>query len=436
MNVYYTPIINSSPYEKENHLIREVKRESLIEVQALIASKANVNFIDSKGLTALEHAVDKHNVPIVQTLLEARASPNLSTALITSVKTQSLAITQLLINASDNLEPILGVQCLLYQKDLFGQTALMWAAAQDNEKLVRLLLDQGAKVDDVDQKKNTALLHAAKSKSSIGIALLLIQAQADIHLKDHSGRSPLLVSQRTRNLDLYSVLFQLGARMPRVQIDADNIKVRYINPRPDCDNIADIARRLCDAIQPTNLHRRLHYNPFLEDVRRAVEKATPEIPAIDQLLRIVKKKYASIKVFLTAAAIEEVIDQQERLEKDHDLKSYDYEEYDEQSLQAAIHVYRIVQSMDTTMSVSDLIRSLQHILESQKPLAKSIEAELEEQVDRATPHTLTSLKSTSDVKQILTYPVIRHRMPGRGSTHADYIKLKEAILGIKTQFSA
>lgn len=431
----------SEAFEKEYALICEVEKQNLLGVDALIQSRAHVNFIDREGTTPLDRAVARQNMPIVQRLLEARASPNLGIALVTAVKTRSLELTQLLIKASENLEPILGVQCLLYQKDPFGQTSLMWAVSANDEKMVSLLLDQKAWVNDVDQKKNSALMHAAKSKSSIQIALLLIQAQADVKAKNSEGHNAIFFAKRVQNHDLYALLFSCGARMPSINMREVNSTVHYIKPRPVYDDVSDVAKHLLQVIQPTNPHHKLLYNPFLGDVIEAVESATPLVPpdepirnaVIDELLQIVKKKYASVKVFLTTTEIEEVIAQQKELSNHPEgkaLDKYDYEEYDQPSLKTAIKVYKIVQSIDDTMSIAQVQASLETATGNQSLLARSVEIP-EEQKGMTTPHTLTTVKVTPDIKKVLTYPVVRHRMPGRGATHADYVRLKEAITALK-----
>jgi ankyrin repeat protein len=74
-------------------------------------------------------------------------------------------------------------------------TALMWAAGysdeagvQDMTKVITLLLDRGAHIDDQDNRGRTALMIAAELNHAVAVDLLLARG-ADKSLRDKQGKS-------------------------------------------------------------------------------------------------------------------------------------------------------------------------------------------------------------------------------------------------------
>ena len=79
-----------------------------------------------------------------------------------------------------------------YGNDL---TVLMWAAGysdeagtQDMEKVIKLLLDRGARIDDQDNRGRTPLMIAAELNHTVAVELLLAHG-ADKGLRDKQGKS-------------------------------------------------------------------------------------------------------------------------------------------------------------------------------------------------------------------------------------------------------
>lgn len=60
----------------------------------------------------------------------------------------------------------------------------------DKENIVKVLLTCGARVNEADEKKRTAL-HWAAIYGRLGIAKILIDGCASLNLKDETGRTPL-----------------------------------------------------------------------------------------------------------------------------------------------------------------------------------------------------------------------------------------------------
>ncbi len=79
-----------------------------------------------------------------------------------------------------------------YGNDL---TVLMWAAGysdeagtEDMEKVLALLLDRGARIDDQDNRGRTPLMIAAELNHTVAVELLLARG-ADKTLRDKQGKS-------------------------------------------------------------------------------------------------------------------------------------------------------------------------------------------------------------------------------------------------------
>ena len=67
---------------------------------------------------------------------------------------------------------------------------LFLAALYDDEEVVKLLLEAGAKVNQ-QYSNNYTPLHAACSHGSLAIVRLLLDSEADPYIKDDKGGTPL-----------------------------------------------------------------------------------------------------------------------------------------------------------------------------------------------------------------------------------------------------
>ena len=72
-----------------------------------------------------------------------------------------------------------------------GISPLFIAARNGNEELVRSLVKSGASVNQVGGTQKIGPLHWAAHKELVDIAVLLIENEGDILLKDNEGRTPL-----------------------------------------------------------------------------------------------------------------------------------------------------------------------------------------------------------------------------------------------------
>ena len=108
------------------------------------------------------------------------------------------------------LKLLLGAGADIRTKDKEGRTALMWAARDNtNPDVVRLLHEEvGADVNAKDKKGSTALILAAKWNSD-RIVNTLIDADADIYLKNDEGRQAADYAQENKKLQSTDTLRRL-----------------------------------------------------------------------------------------------------------------------------------------------------------------------------------------------------------------------------------
>src|SRR5438876_6547268 len=116
------------------------QRNDLNAADKLIRAGANVKAANRYGITPLQVAATNGSAPMIEKLLAAGADPNTATpegetVLMTAARTGDPAAVRMLlvhgatVNATENLR---------------RQTALMWAAAEDNAEAAKPVIDAGA----------------------------------------------------------------------------------------------------------------------------------------------------------------------------------------------------------------------------------------------------------------------------------------------------
>jgi ankyrin repeat protein len=194
-------------------------------VHALITAGADVRVGNDFGATPMSAAAEIGDAKIIELLLKAGAdvdSPNGEgeTVLMTVARTGRIEAARLLLRRGANPNA----------RERWGdQTALMWAAAQCQPEMIRLLLDHGAAVDlrgavrdwqrrvtaeprpkDMSHGGFTALLYAAREGCVAG-ARELLKRKADINLGDPDGVTPLVMALMNIHWDLARFLIESGA---------------------------------------------------------------------------------------------------------------------------------------------------------------------------------------------------------------------------------
>ena len=155
-------------------------------IKVLLEAGADPNIPDSVGKTSLDYA-RQFNFKEIEKLLLAASQSQSSTSGQSEVATQS---------AHPNIDEL----------NNKGFTKLMLAVRRGQTDRVRELLAAGASTDIQDTRhKNTALIWASW-KNRLEIARLLIEAGADISIKNKRGRDALWHANRRRHTNIASLL--------------------------------------------------------------------------------------------------------------------------------------------------------------------------------------------------------------------------------------
>uniref|UniRef100_A0A5F9C2K0 Fibronectin type III and ankyrin repeat domains 1 n=1 Tax=Oryctolagus cuniculus TaxID=9986 RepID=A0A5F9C2K0_RABIT len=97
-------------------------------------------------------------------------------------------------------------------RDLGGCTALHWAADGGHCNVVEWMIKDGCEVDAMDTGLGwTPLMRVSAVSGNQRVASLLIEAGADVNVKDRDGKTPLMVAVLNNHEELVQLLLDQGA---------------------------------------------------------------------------------------------------------------------------------------------------------------------------------------------------------------------------------
>lgn len=180
---------NARDNRQRTALMVAVIKKDLPRVKELLSQGADVNLVDKDSNTALYYAAElrKDAAGFVKVLLEAGADPNQACRWKQTPlgRTEDPAVIGLLASKGADLNaPI----------DQYQTIALIEAAEQGREDLVKALLENGANIEATNKYKETALLVIAEEGKKLSMAELLIKYGANINAFDKHGRTPLCLT--------------------------------------------------------------------------------------------------------------------------------------------------------------------------------------------------------------------------------------------------
>lgn len=173
-------------------------------VSSLLDAGANPNIQDTLGRTALFEAFRSNYLDIARLLLDAKADPNLRMS--SGLGPASWPVIR---NHCDMIDQLLACGLDLTARDTEGRT-LLFRASLRNLSATRKLLAAGAKIDDVNNLKQTPLAFCA-SNQLVRHMLLLIREGSAVDTRDYEGNTPLNRAARWGHIKAVKVLLRHGA---------------------------------------------------------------------------------------------------------------------------------------------------------------------------------------------------------------------------------
>lgn len=235
--------------KKRTALMVAVLMDRFEAARTLLAIDRGLERRDSYGMNAIQYAVARGDLALVQDMVKAgydvrrKADHNTSllyfatwnpkTDIFEWLVRQGLdprertdeGDTLLIAAASNGGEALvrrlleLGVDVNLANHN--GATALMAAAAKGQLATVQVLLKAGARTDPRDHLGNTAL-HAAATGGKREVVQALLQSGMDINARNEKGAPPLMVALATEKWDAARYLMDRGAALTTDKISAED----------------------------------------------------------------------------------------------------------------------------------------------------------------------------------------------------------------------
>ena len=261
--------------------------------ERLLAAGADPDAQNEFGTSALTEAAIAGYTDVIAALLKGGATADLAnpegeTPLMAIARTGNVEAATLLLDAGADVNAI----------ELWGrQSALMWAAAQQQPEMIGFLISRGADVDargavrnwerkvikeprpkDMNQGGFTPLLYAAR-EGCIECARELVAGGADLDLPDPHRVTPLVMALLNLHFDLAAYLIEAGADVNKWDLygrsplymaaDTSTLPVMgngnmVVLPSDDAHTALDVARLLLE--KGANVNARLKRRPPYRNV--------------------------------------------------------------------------------------------------------------------------------------------------------------------------
>ena len=188
--------------------------------RALIADGVDVNGRDGDGTTALHWAALHDDVETGRALLAAGARVEAAnrfdaTPLALAAENGSAAFIELLLDAGADPDAATPE----------GETALLTVARTGRADAVRLLLDRGADPNRAEGWRGQTALMWAAAEDNLAAAEALLAGGADVHERSTGGFSPLTFAVRAGHLDMTRLLVEAGASPEETLFDGTSALV-------------------------------------------------------------------------------------------------------------------------------------------------------------------------------------------------------------------
>ena len=182
------------------------KDQDQATLRSLLAQKAGVNARQPDGATALHWAAHWDDLETAELLIQAGADVNAAndagaSPLWLASSNGSANMVAKLLKAGANPNATLR----------FGETPLLAAAGAGSTDVVKLLLAAGADVNGKETQRGQTALMWAVAENHLETARALIGHGADIHARSMGGFTPLLFAAQQGNLDSARIMLAEGS---------------------------------------------------------------------------------------------------------------------------------------------------------------------------------------------------------------------------------
>ncbi|XP_016775086.2 fibronectin type 3 and ankyrin repeat domains protein 1 isoform X11 [Pan troglodytes] len=207
----YSPLVSVSttrePISSEHlHQAVSVNDEDLL-VRILQGGRVKVDVPNKFGFTALMVAAQKGYTRLVKILVSNGTDVNL--------KNGSGKDSLMLACYAGHLDVVKYLRrhgASWQARDLGGCTALHWAADGGHCSVIEWMIKDGCEVDVVDTGSGwTPLMRVSAVSGNQRVASLLIDAGANVNVKDRNGKTPLMVAVLNNHEELVQLLLDRGA---------------------------------------------------------------------------------------------------------------------------------------------------------------------------------------------------------------------------------
>lgn len=191
-------------------------------MKILLDNGANINVIDINGRSPIFYALDSGKIDALKLLIDNGADLNQKdkneiTLLDFAMKNQDFEVIKLLLENGVDIN----------YKNKMGESLLITAISDENNgvnDLVQLLFNKGARkyIDEYDSQQITPLIYAIGSQN-IDLIKLLLQNGADIkNVETYNGKTALDISQDLDKNGINKTIYKLF-------IDTDKLRSQLIN---------------------------------------------------------------------------------------------------------------------------------------------------------------------------------------------------------------
>ena len=205
------------------------------KVRTLVAANPSViESRDGRGCTPLYNACIRHQVAVAHFLIDKGADV---AARNNGNQTPLHAANGVYGQDVDLIKRLIAKGADVSAQSDRGDSPLSWAAARDNLKVAKLLIDSGANGNAYDTAFGT-ILHNTINQNHPEMARLLVESGAKLDQKDASGHTELHLAAIQGYADLARLLIKYGAGVRAV--DRHNRTALYYAAKHGYRGVADI----------------------------------------------------------------------------------------------------------------------------------------------------------------------------------------------------